>query len=133
MNLLREDKTGTDYKESTCNAGDLGLIPGWERSPGEGNAYLLKYSCLGNPMGRAAWRAIVHGVTKSHTLLNQLSTHAQDSYKMQITLVGDSGILELLRPINVHVCTKGKMNREGGEREREQETQQLLCYAFKKE
>ena len=52
MNLLREDKTGTDCKESTCNAGDLGLIPGWERSPGEGNAYLLKYPCLGNPMDR---------------------------------------------------------------------------------
>ena len=44
MNLIREDETGTDCKESTCNAGDLGLIPGWERSPGKGNDYLLKYS-----------------------------------------------------------------------------------------
>ena len=41
---------GSDSKESTCNAGDSGLIPGSRRSPGEGNGNLLQYSCLGNPM-----------------------------------------------------------------------------------
>ena len=41
-----------DGKESTCNAGDMGLIPGSGRSPGEGNDYPLQYSCLGNPMDR---------------------------------------------------------------------------------
>ena len=41
---------GSDNEESACNAGDLGLIPGSERSPGEGNGYLLQYSCLENPM-----------------------------------------------------------------------------------
>ena len=51
-------------KESTCSAGDLGLISGWGRSPGEGNDNPLQYSCLGNPMDRGAWRATVHGVTK---------------------------------------------------------------------
>ena len=51
-------------KESTCNAGDLGLIPRLGRSPGEGNGNPLQYSCLGNPMGRGAWRAIIHGVAK---------------------------------------------------------------------
>ena len=91
MNLLREDETGTDCKESTCNAGDLGLIPGWERSTGEGNGYLLKYSCQGNPMDRAAWWAIVHGFAKSWTRLKQLSMHAQDSYKREMTLVEDLG------------------------------------------
>jgi len=51
-------------KESACNAGDLGLIPGLGRSPGEGNGNPLKYSCLENPMDKGAWRATVHGVTK---------------------------------------------------------------------
>ena len=44
--------------------GDVGLIPGLERSPEEGSGNPLQYSCLGNPMDRGAWRAIVHGVTK---------------------------------------------------------------------
>ena len=48
---------GSDGKESTCNAGDPGLIPGWERSPGEGNGYPRQYSGLENPMDRGAWRA----------------------------------------------------------------------------
>ena len=49
------------------NAGDPGLILGSGRSSGEGNGKLLQYSCLENPMERGAWRAIVHGVTKSQT------------------------------------------------------------------
>ena len=55
-------------KESACNAGDLGLIPGLGRSPRVGNGNPLQYSCLGNFMGGRAWQAIVHGVTKSQTL-----------------------------------------------------------------
>ena len=54
-------------KESVCNAGDPGLIPGLGRSPGEGNGNPLQYSCLENPMDRGAWQAIVHGVAKSQT------------------------------------------------------------------
>ena len=50
-------------KESTCNAGDPGSIPGSARSPGEGNGNPLQYSCLENPMDRGAWQATVHGVT----------------------------------------------------------------------
>ena len=60
----------SDGKESACNAGDLGLIPGWGRSPGEGNGNLLQYSCLENPMDRGAWRATVYGVAKSWTRLS---------------------------------------------------------------
>ena len=56
----------SDGKESACNA-DPGLIPGLGRSPGEGNGYLLQYSCLENPMGRGAWRPTVLGVAKSQT------------------------------------------------------------------
>ena len=47
-------------KESTCNAGDPGLIPGSERSPGEGSGNPLQYSCLEDPMDRGAWQAVVH-------------------------------------------------------------------------
>ena len=57
-------------KESACDAGDLGLIPVSGRSPGEGNGNPLQYSCLENPMDRGAWRATVHGVTKSQTRLS---------------------------------------------------------------
>ena len=46
---------GSDDKASFYNAGDLGLIPGWGRSPGEGNGNPLQYCCLENPMDRGAW------------------------------------------------------------------------------
>ena len=49
------------------NTGDAGSIPGLERSPGEGNGNPLQYSWLKNSMGRGAWQATVHGVTKSWT------------------------------------------------------------------
>ena len=58
---------------SVCNAGDLGLIPGLERSPGEGNGTPLQYSCLENPMDGGAWWAAVHGVAKSWTRLSNFS------------------------------------------------------------
>ena len=54
-------------KESACNAGDLGSVPGSGRSPGEGNGNRLQDSCLENPMDRGARQATVHGVTKSWT------------------------------------------------------------------
>ena len=49
--------SSSDSKESACNAGDLGSIPGLGRSPGEGNGNPLQYSCLENPMDGGAWRA----------------------------------------------------------------------------
>ena len=51
-------------KESTCQEGDLSLIPGSGRSPGEGNGNPLQYSCLENPMERGSWQAVVHEVTR---------------------------------------------------------------------
>ena len=48
-------------KESTCNVGDVGSIPGLRRSPGDGNGHPLQCSCLGNPRDRGAWWATVHG------------------------------------------------------------------------
>ena len=61
---FRDGYDGSGSKRSTCNAGDLGLIPESGRSPGEGNGYLLQDSCLENPMDRGTWRATVHGVAK---------------------------------------------------------------------
>jgi len=58
---------GSDSKESVCSAEDPGLIPGLGRCPGEGNGNQFQYSCLGNPMGRGAWQAAVHGFPKSQT------------------------------------------------------------------
>ena len=55
---------GSDSEESAYIAGDLGLILGSGRSPGEGNGNPLQYSCLENPMDRGAWWATVHGVVK---------------------------------------------------------------------
>ena len=66
--LERIDSPGDlDGKESACDAGDLGSIPGSGRSPREGNGNPLQYSCLENPMFRGAWQATVHGVAKSQT------------------------------------------------------------------
>ena len=56
---------GSDGKESAYNAGDLGLIPGSGRSPGEGNGYPRQYSRLESSADRGAWQATVHGVTKN--------------------------------------------------------------------
>ena len=65
----------SDGEESACNVGDLGSIPGLERSSGEGNSCPLQYSCLENSMDRRAWRATVRRVTKSRTKLSD--AHAQ--------------------------------------------------------
>ena len=64
---------GSVVKNLPANAGDTGVsgsVPGLGRSPGEGNGNPLQYSCLENPMDRGAWCAIVHGVIKSRTRLN---------------------------------------------------------------
>ena len=56
--------------KKNCSVGDLGLIPGSGRSPGEGNDNPFQYFCLENSMDRGAWQAPVHGITKSRTQLN---------------------------------------------------------------
>ena len=68
---------GSDGKESACNAGDPGLIPGLGRSPGVGNRNPLQYSCLENLMDRGAWRAAVHGVPELDTI--EQPTHCWSS------------------------------------------------------
>ena len=65
---------GSEVKASACNAGDLGLIPGLGRSPGEGNGSPLQYSCLGNPMDAGVWWPTVHGVAKGQTRLSDFTS-----------------------------------------------------------
>ena len=57
------------------DAGDLGLIPDLERSPGKGNGNPLQYSCLKNSIGRGAWWATVHGSQKSWTQLSDYQVY----------------------------------------------------------
>ena len=57
----------SDSKESACNAGDLGSIPGLGRFPEEEDDYILQYFCLENSMDRGAWQAKVYGVSASDT------------------------------------------------------------------
>ena len=73
-------------KETACQAGDVGLIAGSGRSPGEGNGNPLQYSCLENPMDRGAWQATVPGVTKSQTQTQGLSTHICSVFNNSLTL-----------------------------------------------
>ena len=76
---------GSVGKESTCSAGDAGLIPELGRFPRGGHGNPLQYSCLENPMDRGAWQATIHRVTKSRTRLKQLSMHTHLSYLMYVS------------------------------------------------
>ena len=67
-------------KNPPANAGDMGSISEWGRSPGEADGNSSQYSCLGNSTDRGAWRATVYGVTKSRTRLKQLSMHSHTDY-----------------------------------------------------
>ena len=81
---------GSDSKESTCNSGDLGSIPGLGRSPGGEHDNPLQYSCLENPMDRGAWLATVHesqrvghGWVTEHKYTIILKTNKQAKMKSQ--------------------------------------------------
>ena len=80
----------SDSKESTCNAGDPGLIPGSGRSPGGGNGNPFWYSLLENSMDRGSWWTIVHGLTESNTterLTLSFSCHLQILNYMNYTFL----------------------------------------------
>ena len=68
--IVRDFPGGSDSKASAYNAGDPVSIPGWGRSPGEGNGNPLQYSCLENPRDGGSWQATVQRVAKSQTRLH---------------------------------------------------------------
>ena len=98
-------------KESACNAGDLGSIPGSGRFPGEGNGNPLQYPCLENPMDRGAWWATVHGVARvGHDVVTKLppnhhisSQFMSDCNPMGCSMPGFPGPHHLLEFAQVHL------------------------------
>ena len=81
---------GSVDQESTCKAGDPGLIPGLERSPEERNDNPLQYPCLENIMERGAWKAIVHE-SQSRKRLNNF--HKTKSWPEKVHHKGPNIIL----------------------------------------
>ena len=76
--FLSKDKGfpgGSVVENLPANAGDSGLISESRRLPGEGNSNPLQHSCLGNPMDRGIWWAIVHGVAKELDTTCQLNNN----------------------------------------------------------
>ena len=78
-NLFQGFPCGSADKESSCNVGDLGLIPGLGRSPREGKGYPLQYSGLENSMD-----CIVHGVAKSQTQLSDFHLYPRQYVRNEI-------------------------------------------------
>ena len=78
---------GSVGKESACNSGDPGLIPGSGRSPAGGDGNSLQYSCLKNSTDRGAWWATVHGIAKSRTRLSDFI------FSFQLLLTFSGGVL----------------------------------------
>ena len=105
---------GSDGKESAHDAGDPGLIPVLGRSP-EGNGNPLQYSCPENSMGRGAWQATAHGVTKSQTQLSDSHTHThthRDSQNKEKALLVVLVPIILLRPDEEE--RRGSLTKRGG-------------------
>ena len=94
LNLTRWDLTriyvgGSDGKESACSAGNLGLIPGLGRSPGEGHGYPFQYSCLENPHGQRSLAGYSPWGRKESDTTEQLSTaHLQNTQPLPTTVIG---------------------------------------------
>ena len=95
---------GSTDRESACNAGDLGLIPGLGKSPGEGNGYPFQYSGLENSM-----EYTVHGVTKSQTQLSNFHVHfsflhCAKSFQFDVVLFICFCFPHLRRPIQKNIA-----------------------------
>ena len=99
---------GSDGEESACNEGDLGLIPGSGRFPGEGNGNPLLYSCLEISMDRGAWWATVHRVTRSQMRLSNF--HFRHSKGLQMA---QAEALLCLLPSLASTETKGVSGKQG--------------------
>ena len=88
---------GSDGKESACNTGDPGSVPGLGRSLGAGNGNPLQYFCLENPMDRGDWRATVHGVAESWMWLSiHTHTHTHTHTHKHTVIRQETSSLEIL-------------------------------------
>ena len=76
---------GGSAEKTACNAGDVDLVAGWGRSPGEGNGNPTHYSCLGNPTDRGAWQTTVHGIARAE---HDLATKPPPPLPPQLTFPG---------------------------------------------
>ena len=85
---------------SACQAGDVGLIPGLGRSPGERNSNPFQDSCLENPMDRGAWQAIAHGVAKESDMTCQLN-NSNNKHNMSQILNGTCLEEKIIRNSNL--------------------------------
>ena len=97
---------GSDGKESACIVGDLGSIPGWGGSPGEGNGYPFQHSCLGNPMDRWAWQDTVHGVARiRHDLVTKPPPYIfiEQFWKLYIVNTVSLWPTPFILAVNLHV------------------------------
>ena len=83
-------------KESTWNAGDMGLLPGLGRSPGEENGNILQYSCLGNPMDRGAWMAPVHLVVQSLSRVRLSAASWTVAHQASLSFIISWNLLKLM-------------------------------------
>ena len=99
LNLCMGFPGSSDGKESACNVGDLGSIPGLGRSPGEGKGYPLQYSGLENSINREARQATAHGVMKSQTRLKWLRSTSPCSWAAVLSVVQQSDSV-----IQTHMC-----------------------------
>ena len=101
---------GSAGKESACSVGDLGSVPGLGRSPGVGNGNPLQYSCLEDSMDSGAWRATVHGVTKSRTRLSDFHFHSLPTKLTVEHRAGSSarpGQPQVRLSLNLYVASSG--------------------------
>ena len=84
---------GSDGKVSACNVGDSGSIPGWGRSPGEGNGNPLQYPCLENSKDRGAWQVTVYGVAESQTRLSDFTITFHCILKASVFFSPETGVI----------------------------------------
>ena len=104
-------------KNLPADAGDMGLVPGLGRSPGEENGNPLQYSCLKNPTDRGSLWATVHGVTKEtnmktkHHTCYKMGTVTQTSFVVRTTF---RMIIDFRFPILCLLCTEGKIHKTTG-------------------
>ena len=95
---------GSKGKESACDAKDQGWIPGWGRSPGEGNGNPLQNSYLENSMDRGAWCATIHGITKSRAqLCNWTTAVSQNNTLEEESISGIPKLVNLLVALDMTI------------------------------